>query len=410
MKKLNYILHTILLTLIISGCSKEESSLKVETSFLAYNKETIQNAPQDTKIAYQNYHLLKIAEWVAKNYKKQVISNAIKSKKNDDSNVTSKISVNDLVSSFKSRNNTMIQKANLVEIKESLEAFSSVKNGSWYPVISMPITPTVAFRGLDETEPVFVIDKPETNTVTIGIDGYQLKPNGDFEKVDEQITPTIASRMSTFVIKLASGNGDDDGGGGGPSGGGGGPSGGFNDNIPFIGTLGSGPSYSSPFGLKIKWLQISQNKEDWWNGASEINIVCFVDNALPQYSGVCGNYITASSNCYVADGKEIRSASRCDIDNSVNSLCDAVLNNSYNYTGTVIYYVIFEYDAPDWVGNHEQTENFTFPNGQYRNVKYRSYQSPYHTGMISVNGGTSFPQADGFHADVPGIKYNIGYN
>ncbi len=411
MKKLINISIIALFAFFIS-CSEQNDSVMDEMSFASYNKETIQDAPLAAKVAYQDYHLLKIAKWVAKNYKKQVIKNAIELSVDEESKTTPKILVTELISSFQSRSTNSNHNANVEEIKESLEAFSSLKNGSWLPTISMPIEVKVASRTLDESEPIFVIDKPESNTPTIGIEGYQLKDNGDFEIVDQQITEEIAGRVSTFVIKLNSYS-DEDGGGGGSGGGGSGGgsgSGGFSDNVPFIGTLGGGPSYSSPPGLKIKWMQVKQHKEEWWNGASEINIVCFVENEFPTYSGFCGNYITASSNCYNYDGKQIRSASECDIDNNVFSVCDAVLNSTTNFNGTVIYYIIFEHDGTDWLGNHENIEAFTFPNGQVRNLQYRSYQSYYAKGMFSVaSSSANFPNISNAGVDNSGIKFTLNY-
>jgi hypothetical protein len=57
---INCVWIIFLITFTIS-CTKQDDSAFVETSLKSYNKETIQDAPVDAKIAYQNYHLLKIA-------------------------------------------------------------------------------------------------------------------------------------------------------------------------------------------------------------------------------------------------------------------------------------------------------------------------------------------------------------
>ncbi len=177
----------------------------------------------------------------------------------------------------------------------------------------------------------------------------------------------------------------DDGGGGGYSGG--------------------GTSYSR---LRLNKIKVKQHKEDWHNGASELHFAGFKLSSLPVYSGDCGDGMSGSANCYSEPGKRIKKVSRGDIGDefTANYVVETYTNS--NNSNDIIFFVLFEEDS--WPAT-VQGETFEFPNGEIRNVYYRSWQERYDKAMLSMNPNNTYglPSARNYSNENSGIKYNLTF-
>lgn len=387
----------------LNGCSNETTSVEPVQKDM-YNKAYFKTASLKEKNEYRKYHLLKIASYLAKNYQKADLTNAIMSKSEDKLEYQN-VYVKDLINSVASKNSVVETSPEYINFQNSLNAFSGIFEKNWLPVISIPEASLKnQMRGsIDDSKPVYIVSQ-EVSSENGSYDGYQLTENGIFDKLDAQIDEQAAENRMVLVLhtRLDQGGYSDEG----PISSGGGGDG----NIPSPGPI-AVPGSSTPTnpgpGLRIRDMIIKQHKEDWAFGDSEINIVAFIENENPAFSGVCGNPISCSVNCYNYDGKEIKCYSRCQVDDQSNIFLYYLLNLNNSGNGTTICFIIFESDPEAEIfGN--QTHTFTFPNGNTRNLTYNSNQGFYNASMVTLNPySNAFPQANGYTVNNDAISFNL---
>ena len=173
---------------------------------------------------------------------------------------------------------------------------------------------------------------------------------------------------------------------------------------------GIGPN-SSTARIRINKMIMKHHKEAS-PGRSEVHFKGFTITELPVNSGYCGGNIAGSSNCYSPDGKRIDRVRRRDIgdEKTMNYLVkeDPSAANPNYY----LFFRIFEQDywpAPKREKITDTDDVFTFPNGEYRLIKYRSWQPNYDEQLLSQNYNNPYglPFTNSFSTENAGIKYNL---
>lgn len=390
MKKIFYFVSSLCL---IASCSTEENSNSSFQEFPSskeiYNdKSYIENAELKEKLEYKKHHLKEIAKWISNN-DVDVLNTVKKNMDKDVNQSRNEISLflKDLDIDFKKK----LGIESLTKFESSLDAFVGLEGESWYPKITiLNASKLVNKSTFDSEKPIIVISEYEEEIGVESLVGYQENAEGDLMELDEPVTEEFAMDKTVLVLSI-----DneilpiDDEYGGGTSGGGG----------------SSGGTYY--YRLKLNKLRLKQHKEDWHNGASELHFAGFKVSSLPLYSGDCGDNMTGSANCYTDDGNRVIKVSRGDVGDEFTVNYTINTYNSYS-TNDIIFFVLFEQDS--WPATRN-IASFPFPNGEIRNVYYRSWQGSYDQIMLSMNSNNSYglPLANGYSKENSGIKYNLTF-
>lgn len=390
MKKLFFLLTTLF---IFQSCTTEnvESNEVNQLEIIDfYNKTAIENAEIETKLAYKNFHLKNIAKEMSKIF--PIIFEEAQKNYRSNENLTV-FSIEKVLQSIDTNDKTSLSD----ELQLSLDAFKNLEGKSWYPVFEFSNTSVLNQRApYDEEKPIFVFEDEESSSATQEyVTGYQENSEGFLEPLDEDIDEEFVQERDLVIIAIDDDTHDPNHGDAIDNGPGGGSGGGSGNNNNTTGLL------------KINKMKVKQHKEAWHNGKSEIHIKAYKLSALPTNSGDCGEAVTSSDNCYSYDGRRILQWKRSHIGD------EKTLNWSINstFTGTgqsndFVFYVIFEQDS--WPAN-VRNALFSFPNGEYRIIKYRSWQSSYHHTMVHMNPSNPYglPYAKNYSHNNAGISYNL---
>ncbi len=426
MKNSFYFISFLTFIFSLVGCSKDAENFENETKAVNMSdKVAIENATLENKIKYAEFHLLKIATFIAKDLKSTKIANDIFEKGNINGKNGS-ILAEDLINSMKQQSRSNISNAEITEIQKSLNAFDDLEGINWKPVLS-----TVMFekklnrRGFDDSEPIFVLstDTERENQV---VDGYQLSESNVMEKISTPVNEAIATNNVVFRVGLTpiSDNPDSDGG----SSGGGGYSGGGAPNdtnpIPTGGVVGSGTTATTgpyTYGLKIRTMTCKYKKESIFE-SNDVYIVGAKDNLIPTitHNDVPQFFPTATQgwnwngqvgwNSQITDGARIRHFTSTECNNQTSFIINWIIDQGSNMSqGQVFYYVIFE--ADNWPAPQNECQ-YNFPNGTFKILKYRSYEGEYSKPMLFNNAfsgvnGTAFQSNGDYLWNHDWMNYNI---
>lgn len=417
--------------LATANCSKDSEKIENESNTDMYNKELIENATFEEKVAYAEFHLLKIATYIAKDMKSNKIADVI-FEKGQINGANGTITAQELINvvSLNSRNSN--QDKEMIEINKSLTAFENLEGVNWTAAIS-----TVMFekkqnrRGFDDSEPIFVLST-DTEKENQLVDGYQLNSSNIMEKIGIPVTETVAKNNEVFKVAIIKNeiNGDENGGGGSSGGGGGSGSGNLNDTNPIpTGTvIGSGgTSTLAPYvqGLKINKMTCINKKESWIE-TNDVHFIGAKDNVdplidvidVPQYfpkvtNGWVWNIGTPLTSQTNVEGSLIRHFTSSECDNQTQILINWLIDFGNNQSqGQVLYGIIFEHD--NWPAPKKEVV-FTFPNNQIKILQYRSYENEYARPMLynqncftNCNNPTSFPSTNDYWINSDGwMIYNL---
>jgi len=356
------------------------------------NNEIIENATLDEKLAYKRFHLTKIASWLLKNETEvKEALNILNSNYNGEADTFFIESVINQVNS-----NQEIDKSETINdenLEFSLTAFVDIENESWFPTMRVHDFEKYLSRApYDDTKTLYALDDyDQTNQEQI-MKGYQENTDGDLEPINETLNEQLAGEDDIIVLEILPCTGD---------------GGGQEQLRGLCDPEGGGTQYS--FRLRIDKMTVKHHKEGW-PGRSEINFKGYALSA-PFGTGDCGNNITGTSNCYIYSGRSIEQYKRSWINNQdERSQLYLMKTQESEVTDEVVFYLIFEEDsfpAP------LDTKTFQMPNGDLRNITYRSWQSPYDTQTLSMNPantyGLPYPNYNNFSVDKNSIKYNLKY-
>lgn len=425
MKNSFYFISFLTFIFSLVGCSKETENLQNETKQVDMSdKVAIENGTLENKIKYAEFHLLKIATFIAKDLKSNKITYEI-FEKGQVNGKNGSILAEDLIKSISLHSRSNNSNVEITEIQKSLKAFEDLEDENWKPIIS-----TIMFekklnrRGFDETEPIFILstDTERENQV---VDGYQLNESNAMEKISTPVTEVIATNNVVFKVAIVKainvdGNGDSDGGsGGGPSGG----------NINDINPMPGGgtpftPNYIS--GLKINKIQCLYKKESIFE-TNDVHFIGAKDNLdplidlpdIPQYfpsitNGWNWNGGVSNGTAQVdVEGRLIRHFTSTECDNQTQMIVNWAIDwGSSQSNGAVFYGIIFEHD--NWPAQKSQV-TFTFPNGQTKYIQYRSYENEYARPMLynqtcynNCTNPTPFPSTTDYWVNSDGwLIYNL---
>lgn len=365
---------------IISSCENQSNSPEA----LVYNKKTILKASLKERKTYKKENLMLILNWVIKNYTNDEILNVMDIKGfRKGENKT--LYLDDLIKcEFVKTNGEKIIKDIPIEIEEAMNSFIDENGNKWIPSITIPkyeSSPVSKhkngsiYRLPADDLPVYIFNEGENDIPVTSFVGYQDDGTGNLESLSTLITEPMASIYLIYVVDI-----DEDS---------------VLNNATTI--------TSNPTTIRLNNVIIKQHKEDWINNRSEVCFQGFCEDINPTLGG-CGFTITGSADCYNYDGRRLVKATRSQVKNQSSLATDFTISNGIN-TKSVIYYIIFEDDA-DWLAPLK-TETFNFPNGAFKNISYRSWQSFYDKAQIGAVSGTPFPYAVGYSVDNAGIKYTL---
>lgn len=415
MKKLFYSVCLIAVGLAVS-CSKDsntDSAMQTSAKIDMYNKATFANASQKDKEAYVKFHYLKLADYLASNFDNETIKEAIikyslgpnapaesdLTKKQLSIVKNTKVSIKYLIENLPSNVVEDEKSAKMIELRKSLNAFTNVVTKSYMPDVLMPIIAKSdsSRRSYDATKPIFLLSITENATTTqTSYDGYQKNVSDVLTKLETPITESYAQGKQCITITMHNIGDNVDEGYGGGGGGGGGP---YNDTTPNPWDV---PLTTTDWnaGKVILWqLLVKQNKEDWANGGSEINIVGFAVSANSGSSACYNSFAMLGGSSYCGDiiGKRAYSADRDDVNNQVTFNITYIMHNADNNGQIAMYYCIFEMDDDILAGTRSVT--ITAPNGIARDLQYSSWQYRYDEVFTLLN-------SDVIH-DTDGIRYRL---
>lgn len=381
---LKYSLIVVFLQLF-TFCSSEENPNEQITSqqvnFL--DKNYIENAPVNEQLKYKKHHLLILATWLSNNDKqvKNLAETANKNSENQDLNVEN------IISQFKSSGNILTPEMEET-LNTSLAAFLNLGGEDWYPFIRYEkISDYQNKSPYDDSKPLYAIQDFQ-NDEEIYV-GYQEDTNGEMVEIQEKVSEnTIGDEDDVIVIGIA------------PC-----PIAPFGEPCPFQTNV-PDPPYG--FSLKIGDMKIKSHKEAW-PFRSDISFTGYYEPDLPLYSGDCGELMYRSVNCYNPDGSHIAQYKRKWIEDGDTKTQNFKMKTQVNAVNDdIVFYVIFEHDS--WPAT-ERYANFPFPNGQSRNVSYRSWQKKYDQHMVSMNPENTYglPYGPNLYVNNNDIEYDLIY-
>ena len=371
------------LFLSIFSCTDDKIDVVLESSKDDINKsESMRISSRATlaeKSQYKEFHLKRLATWYHLHKNNAAILNHIASVREVDGEKL--IVINDLI--------IAVYGTELPErdVAESLSAFLDLDGQDW--------TPTLTFLNVDVAN------------------NYPFKPNADemyffpsLEIPTPQTTvpawffPPFTFELILFDLNFTALNA-------------------LNyTNLVFDITISTGllantytqpnttQGVSGPNHILINKLTIKNLKEDWVNGKADVHVVGFTSSTTPAISGICGAALSGAGNCFNYDGARIDQIKRA-YENHEHQHDYLLQNYSLGIPfdgGDVLNYVIFESDS--WPANLE-TKTFPFPNGQIRNISYRSGQTPFHDGQVMRTQNGPFPFTGTYVQDNSDIKYNL---
>lgn len=371
------------------SCSKENNDLNDETLDLEKDIVSIENidkATMEEKLKYKKLHLLKLGKWFIDNQleiKEKIIA------LNGENQKEITLALEDI---YRELNNSYASSSEKNEIEKSLNAFKNLNGDDWYPTIRLLDATRYSQRNPYDDQKVLIAIEEIIDSTQV-FKGYQEDINGELNEIDEELTETLLGENDIILFDL-------------------GPCGVLIDpihqrNSNPCGTTGTGNG-NDLYKLKIDKMTVKHHKEGW-PGRSEINFKGYKLSSLPQTSGDCGEVMHASVNCYNYDGRMIEQYHRSWINNQEERNLNWTLKTQQNFgSNDYIFYVIFEQDS--WPAN-ERTQTFTFPNGQIRNLKYRSWQTKYHSVLLSQdpNNNNNIPFANNYSYEDNAIKYNLKF-
>ncbi len=395
MKKLFLLLF---LTSLFMACTNNDEIIEnavVDTAELnMYDKTYIETATLDEKLSYKRFHLKKIASWLNRN--KKDVKKAITELNNYNNGNFDTYYIESVINQVllgqeeqdKTTDNSQIDN----ELEFSLNAFVNIENESWYPAMRLyDIEKHLSRAPYDSTQTLYAIDDYDTENQEQIMKGYQENSSGELEPINETLNEQLAGEDDIVVLELL-------------------PCADAGGQQQFRGQCdpdGGGSQYT--YRLRIENMTVKHHKEGW-PGRSEINFKGYALSA-PFGSGDCGTNIIGTSNCYSYAGRRIERYKRSWIDDQDERLQNYLMKTQEDYiSDEVVYYLIFEEDsfpAP------LETKTFLMPNGDLRNITYRSWQSPYDKQTVSMNPGNSYnlpsPNYGNFSVDKNSIKYNLKY-
>lgn len=377
------IIYSVFLMCVIASCSTEENTNDLyeesTSSKEIYNdKNYIENAELKEKLAYKKYHLKEIAKWISHhdsdvlNSVKRTITNDVDQSKNEIS-----LFLKDL---------DIISKQTM-ENKSSFNAFVGLEGENWYPKITVLNAEKLMNKtSFDSKKPIILFSEYEEEIGVESLTGYQENSEGELVELDMAITEEFAIDKTVMVLSID------------------------NQLIPIDEVYGGGGGSSggtSYYRLRLNKVTLKQHKEDWHNGASELHFAGFKESSMPVYSGDCGDNMTGSANCYNYDGNRVSKVSRGDVGDEFTVNYTINTFDSYN-SNDILFFVLFEQDS--WPATRN-IASFPFPNGELRNVYYRSWQESYDEIMLSMdpNNNYGLPSAKGYSKENAGIKYNLTF-
>ncbi|MDT0293402.1 hypothetical protein ACFQ3R_07925 [Mesonia ostreae] len=273
---------------------------------------------------------------------------------------------------------------NYTEIQGSFNAFLGLEGEDWHPSITLYEKYTQVINNNYTEAPIYLFptydltNKKEYAIIYEENSSLDLIPS---QYTSDDIDDEFVSRVAPFEFGIMAFD----------------PYGGYNGGIP------TGNTYQS---LKIGDMKVKQHKEDWHSGRSEVHFKGYrIIGGLPTSTGDCGDFITASDDCYSYNGRRIKKIKRRKIGHTYN-----VDYNMHSYQTTtnndIIFYVIFESDP--WPAGRK-VQDFNLPAGHKRNIEYRSWQDEYHHAEVSMNPNNAYnlPYARTYSVNVSGIEYNL---
>ena len=378
----------------INLTTNEEVGNIVNSEELTNLKDNIENASLSEKSMYKTANLKTVGNWVTDNITNIKIKiNELNSNNSDYFTVSAKYLI------------SLIQEKEInTDLAESLNVFTNLEGENWYPTITFVVSNEDAIYLRSNDNPIIAI-KNNVNGQEI-YEGYEENENGELELYYEQLAEEEHANREIAIIELSQCDAFlYDGaenidlsscGGVGDSGindSGGNDSGSGNDNQPTV------------WRTRIDRMTVRYHKESW-PGRSEIQFHGFhiVPNPI---SGDCGLAIEGGANCYNYSGKRIDRLKRREIGDNRNYDYIMREDNNAEFSGYTSF-LIFEGDS--WLA-HKRTKVFNYPNGGFRKIYFRSWQSHYdsetvrHTFNDVDNSG--FPFVNGHVVDKSSIKYNL---
>ena len=384
----------LFLTSLFLACTNNDEIIEnaVDTAELnMYDKAYYENATLDEKLSYKRFHLTKIASWLLKN--EMEVKEALTILNSNYNGEADTFFVETVINQITSNQDIDKIETGIDENLEfSLNAFVDIENESWYPTMRAHNFERYLNRNpYDSTKTLYALDDYDQVNQEQIMKGYQENSNGELEPIDETLNEQLAGEDDIIVLDLlpcAEGGGQQQLRGACDTGGG-------------------GSQYT--FKLKIEKMIVKHYKEGW-PGRSEINFKGYALSA-PFGTGDCGNNIAGTSNCQNESGRRIDRYERNWIGDQDEILQYYLIKTQQDYINDeVVFYIIFEEDSfPAPV----ETHTFEMPNGDLRNVSYRSWQSPYDIQTLSMNPANTYnlpsPVYGNFSVDKNSIKYNLTY-
>ena len=357
---------------IISSCENQP----VSSESVVYNKQTILSAPLKVSKHYKKDNLMLVLNWVIKNYSNEEIKNTMNTNgfmKGENKT----LNIDDLIKkSFVKLDGVKNVIDIPIDVENAMNSFVDVNGNKWKLSISIPkFEKSSAYRLPVSDLPIYIFNEGENEIPVSGFVGYQEDTYGNLESLTTLITEPMASSYLIYVVDV-----DEDS---------------VLNNATTI--------TSNTTTVRLNNVIIKQHKEDWINGRSEVCFQGFCEDVNPTLGG-CGFPITGSADCYNYDGRRLVTATRSQVKNQSSLATNFTISNGI-ITKSVIYYIIFENDT-DWLAPLK-TETFNFPNGAFKNISYRSWQSYYDKAQIGVVSNIPFPYAVGYSVDNSGIKYTL---
>ncbi len=381
MKNLN-LLFSLFFAILLFSCNNEKIDEVVALDAISNSK--IQNASMDEKLAYKTTHLKVLANFINDNLSNAELRNKIlnfDSSLEDDKTFL----IEDLLKIVN------VSNEKLASITNSLNAFKNLDGVDWKPCITVykKRSNSNALQRIVADVPLYFFVERESDVEKTVFPGYESTTAGGPLVEVGNFTEAQTSGRYLIISDITSTDPTDD-----PYSG---PTGGGGTSTP------NGVNYN-PSLIRMHKMKIKVDKEDWASGDSEVHMVGFITSETPAFSGFCGDFLQGASNCYNADGQRI------------DKIADRWINNlhEYNYTfqnysipgsasGAIMNYVIFENDT--WPAPSVTTKQFEFPNGQFRQISYRSWQSPFHDMQLSRFPNTPFQFAGTYVGDNSDIYY-----
>jgi len=372
--------------LLISCYNSDEivEDTQQSASLDMFNKSYIENATLEEKLDYKRFHLKNIANWLSNNYDLVRLQVKILKKGND---LDETFFVEDIFIDVMGRNKEIT--TDLEGMEFSLRAFENLEKESWYPTIAFHNYEKYNSRTpYDSLMPLFAIDDYDINNQQQIMVGYQEDANGDLEEIDEVLSEALAGEEDIIILEML------------PCA----PGGGNQEGFPCGGGA-TNPPIDNP--RSIKDMTVKYHKEGW-PGRSEVNLIGFKLFELPFENGFCGVNILGSSNCIDSpNGKMISQYKRSWISNQTQRREDYLVDAFENDPNFQVFYsyVIFEQDS--WPAP-KRTEDFNYPSGHIRSVKYRSWQDFYDKRTLSDSPNNhGIPWMSGFSVDINAIEYDF---